>query len=343
MTVARSDGARLAAPIRTAPVLYSAAMLAGKLGGWLKRGRAVARAPEDDGAEGATAAPAVGALVRDGERVRLRAHVPANRAAFQRWYADEEIAGLLRHDQEPLSPIQSRGYFDSFILPLSARGFCYAIHEAATDRLIGTTALTDVTARAGAPRYAMFRILIGEKDVWGHGYGTEATELVMDEAFGRHGLEQVRLEVFRHNPRALAAYRRVGFRVTGEHTEWVARRKLELHVVEMALDRNILAGSGGAAPAAAAPTPPRAEPARLSAEERGQKREERQQERQERQERQRQREQRRQERPDRPAQTPPATPEEREERRRLREERQAQREERARQRGDAGEVDPSPS
>lgn len=175
-----------------------------------------------------------GDLVREGQLVRLRSHIPANRAAFQRWYADEEIARLLRHDQEPLNEIQSRGYFDTIILPLSARGLCYAVHEASTDRLIGTTALTDISP---ARTSALFRIVIGEKDCWGRGYGTEATRLVVAEAFEHHGLRQVRLEVFKHNPRAIAAYQRVGFRQTGEHVELVGSPRTELHVIEMVLDQ----------------------------------------------------------------------------------------------------------
>jgi RimJ/RimL family protein N-acetyltransferase len=177
-----------------------------------------------------------GEIVREGRLVRLRAHVVANRPAFQRWYADEEIARLLRHDQRPLNAIQSRGYFDTIIMPLSARGMCFAIHEAATDRLIGTTALTDV--QGSERRSALFRIVIGEKDCWGLGYGTEATRLVVEEAFQTHELDAVRLEVFRHNARALAAYRRVGFRETGSHVEFVGRDRFELHVIEMALDRD---------------------------------------------------------------------------------------------------------
>lgn len=181
--------------------------------------------------------PEIGALVRDGDGVRLRTHVAANRAAFQRWYADEEIAHLLRHDQEPLTAIQSRGYFDTLILPLSARGLCYAIHEVASDRLIGTTALTDVT-RTDANESALFRIVIGEKELWGRGYGTEATRLVVAEAFETHRLSEVHLEVFRHNPRALAAYERVGFQIRSEHVEYVRRKNLELQVVEMVLYRD---------------------------------------------------------------------------------------------------------
>ena len=254
--------------------------------------------------DGGGAPAAVGAPVRAGQLVRLRRHVPANRGAFQRWYADEEIARLLRHDQEPLNEVQSRGYFDSLILPLSARGLCYALHEAASDRLIGTSALTDVSARPGGGRSALFRIVIGEKDVWGRGYGTEATRLVMDEAFETHDLSEVRLEVFRHNPRALAAYQRVGFAVTGEHVEWIGRKKMELRVVEMALRRDdrlrasadpspvtAPVGEGGVA-APAGDTGGAAPPSREEREKRKALREERQQRRGQRNERQLRREQR---------------------------------------------------
>lgn len=177
-------------------------------------------------------------LVREGDRVRLREHVPANKRAFQRWYADAEIANLLRHDLSPLTPAQSATYFDSLILPLTVRGLCYAIHEAETDRLIGTTALTDISRRTTGRGSALFRIVIGEKDRWGQGLGTEATRLVMAEAFETHDLTEVRLEVFRHNPRAIRAYQRVGFVITGEHVEWVGNSRRELNVIEMKLRRD---------------------------------------------------------------------------------------------------------
>lgn len=184
-----------------------------------------------------------GALVRKGRLVSLRTHVPANRDAFQRWYADREIAELLRHDLEPLTPTQSRGYFETFILPSSARGTCFAIHERKSKRLVGTTALTDrINGRNGVS--ALFRIVIGEKDIWGQGYGTEATRLMAKEAFESMGLSEIRLEVFNHNLRAIAAYSRVGFEVTGEHVEWVPRRKTELRVIEMRLSRNAFLATG---------------------------------------------------------------------------------------------------
>ena len=176
-----------------------------------------------------------GRLVRSGKLVNLRVHVPEGRAAFQRWYADPEIALLLRHDQEPLSLENSRSYFDTIILPSSAQGLCFAIHDAATGTLIGTTALTDLEGNPA--RRSFFRIVIGEKAFWGEGRGTEATDLMMAYAFTTVALELVRLEVFQHNPRAIAAYRRVGFEPTGSHVEWVGTERRELHVLEMALPR----------------------------------------------------------------------------------------------------------
>ena len=208
---------------------------------WLRGRLGISENSDDDDADDEAAT--YGSLVRKGRHIALRAHVEANREAFQRWYADEEIASLLRHDLEPLTDWQSRGYFDSFVLPLSAKGLCFAIHERKTKRLLGTTALTD-KMRTGNGDSALFRIVIGEKDSWGRGYGTEATRLVLEEAFQVLGFSEVRLEVFGHNERALKAYERVGFRVTGEHSEWVPRRQINLRVIEMAIAADEFARHG---------------------------------------------------------------------------------------------------
>lgn len=189
---------------------------------------------------------AMGPLVRSGARVELRRHVPAQRETFVRWYQDPEIAVLLRHDLRPLTPVQARGYFDSIVLPASARNTCWAIHRRDTGAFIGSTAVTDIDEVAQTSK---FRIVIGDKENWGRGFGGEATALVAEEAFTNLGLVAIRLEVFTHNERALRAYQRVGFVETGRHTEWVARVRRELHVIEMRLERNAFdAGSLASAP-----------------------------------------------------------------------------------------------
>jgi RimJ/RimL family protein N-acetyltransferase len=176
----------------------------------------------------------LGQLVRAGRVVDLRRHIAGHRDAFVRWYQDPDIAELLRHDLSPLTAIQARGYYDSIILPASSRGTCWAIHEHANGRLVGSTAVTDIDRRTGS---SMFRLVIGEKERWGHGFGTEATDLAMAEAFLTLGLRRVNLEVFAHNPRAQGAYLRIGFRQTGRHTEWVPGVRRQIEVLEMSIDR----------------------------------------------------------------------------------------------------------
>jgi RimJ/RimL family protein N-acetyltransferase len=173
-------------------------------------------------------------LVRSGTRVDLRRHRADDRDAFVRWYQDPDIALLLRHDLMPLTPIQARGYFDSIILPATARGTCWAIVTHAEGALVGSTAIVDIDQIA---RTSLFRLVIGEKDEWGQGYGTEATDLVLAEAFQRLGLRRVNLEVFGHNPRARRAYERVGFTQHGSHREWVPRARREIEVLEMSITR----------------------------------------------------------------------------------------------------------
>ena len=68
----------------------------------------------------------------------------------------------------------------------------------------------------------------------------------MQEGFDQLGLDEVKLEVFSNNERAVRAYLRVGFEQTGEHREWVGRDRFELHVLEMSLYRGEFEERGAA-------------------------------------------------------------------------------------------------
>lgn len=169
-------------------------------------------------------------LVRRGELAELRRHLPGDVDDFMRWYMDEEIATLLRHDLRPLTASQARGYFLSIVLPASAAGTAWAIHDRASGNLIGTTAVTQIDMDRSS---CLFRIVIGEKQAWGHGFGTDATRLVAAEVFEVLGLEKVRLEVFDHNQRALRSYEKVGFVETGRTVEWAGRQRLDVIAMEL--------------------------------------------------------------------------------------------------------------
>lgn len=174
--------------------------------------------------------PPTGEIVRSGELAELRRHQPTDREHFMRWYQDPDIAELLRHDLRPLTPGQARGYFDSIVLPASSAGHAWAIHDRVSGNLLGTTAITQVNRQEGS---CLFRIVIGEKLAWGHGFGTDATRLVVEEVFERLGLDTIKLEVFEHNSRARRAYERVGFVETGRSVEWARHHRLDVIAMEL--------------------------------------------------------------------------------------------------------------
>jgi RimJ/RimL family protein N-acetyltransferase len=153
-----------------------------------------------------------------GDLVVLRRHVPENVAAFRRWYGDPEIARLARYQPSPMRPEEIDHFFEARVVGPDA--LAMAVHEKATDRLIGTCAFSQLDGENGS---ALYHITIGEADAWGHGYGTEATRLMLDHAFGTLSLHRIALFVFEFNERAIRAYRRCGFVVEGRSRESIWR------------------------------------------------------------------------------------------------------------------------
>jgi len=154
----------------------------------------------------------------EGSRVVLRRHVATNIDAFQRWYADPEIARLARYQATPMRPEEIERFFAARVVGTEAMAM--AVHERATDRLVGTCAFSQLDAENGS---ALYHITIGESDVWGQGFGTESTQLMLDHAFESLGLHRIALYVFEFNERAIGAYRRCGFVVEGRSRESILR------------------------------------------------------------------------------------------------------------------------
>ena len=60
-------------------------------------------------------------------------------------------------------------------------------------------------------RLGVCGIMIGEKNYWGKGYGTEAIELLMEYAFKTLNLNRIELMVYDFNQRAIHCYEKLGF------------------------------------------------------------------------------------------------------------------------------------
>lgn len=75
-------------------------------------------------------------------------------------------------------------------------------------RCIGTARLHGLDKASRRARYA---IGIFDSSLWGQGYGTEATRLVLRHAFGHLGLHRVDVRALALNHRAIACYEKCGF------------------------------------------------------------------------------------------------------------------------------------
>lgn len=137
--------------------------------------------------------------------VRLRPVEQADLEVLRRWDEDPVIAALMGRRFENTSPTE---WFNALRRVRSYRMWIIEREE----RPVGEVELAQVNHRT---RSAEVRICVGDRSLWGQGIGTTAMIRALDEAFGPMALDEVYLRVFETNERAIALYRRLGFRPQG--------------------------------------------------------------------------------------------------------------------------------
>ena len=149
-----------------------------------------------------------------GEKVALGPIRRDLNARYQRWVNDFEVT---RTTAQGMRPITSEAQLDWYErIARSEQDVVFTIYERSTMRPIGNTGLHQIDHRH---RTAEFGILIGEKDCWGKGYGTEVARLLLDYGFQVLGLHNIFLRVHGDNERGLRAYTRAGFTVIGRRRQ----------------------------------------------------------------------------------------------------------------------------
>lgn len=79
-----------------------------------------------------------------------------------------------------------------------------------TDTHIGNVKLEPIN---WGKKTAMMGLLIGDKEYWGKGIGTEVTNLITGFAFNTLGLNEVTLGVISENTPAIRVYEKCGFKI----------------------------------------------------------------------------------------------------------------------------------
>ena len=142
-----------------------------------------------------------------GRRIVLREKTADDAFNDYRWRSDPELARL--DDTSPLRMSFSdflKYYEDELKYPTPGR-HRFAI-EADDGKHIGNCMYYDLDSIRGE---AELGILIGERDYWSQGYGTESVKAMLNYLFSKYLLRKVYLHTLDWNIRAQKAFAKCGF------------------------------------------------------------------------------------------------------------------------------------
>lgn len=154
-----------------------------------------------------------------GEKVELAAVQREYLPKYVEWLNDWEVAQFLMPGI--LAPFNLDDETEWYENRHKKEGnYLFAILTLTEKKLIGNCGLHNADLKN---RSATFGIVIGEKEYWSKGYGTDATRTLLRFGFSELGLNRVELEVYDFNPRAMRAYEKAGFRRDGMHRQGLYR------------------------------------------------------------------------------------------------------------------------
>lgn len=172
-----------------------------------------------------------------GKLVRLRAEDPeAHSRLFVGWSHDSEYWRLIANGPaHPWTREGVRKHIQKEIEKEDPRNIFFAVHALDDERVIGEIGLDGISYTHGE---SFVGIGIGERELWGKGYGTDAMNVMLRYAFTELNLHRVSLTVFEYNPRAIRSYEKCGFRVEGHARETFQREGRRWDLIFMGILRD---------------------------------------------------------------------------------------------------------
>jgi len=146
---------------------------------------------------------------------------------YASWLNDLEICSFLTLASSVI-PVEGERDF----LQKLSKEHNYGIVDMETNQLLGNVGLLSIdhlnqTAEIG--------IFIGAKEYWGRGYGEEALSLLIDYSFKFLNLHAILLRVYSFNSRAIACYKKIGFKRIGEIRQALLRNRERHNIILMDL------------------------------------------------------------------------------------------------------------
>ncbi|CAH0535322.1 Spermidine N(1)-acetyltransferase [Vibrio stylophorae] len=141
----------------------------------------------------------------------LRSLEIADSESFYMWSRDREVT---LYSLSSYAYPQSKSDIEKWLSTINAspKNVSFGICSKANDQLIGYTGVSGISTLNRSGEYF---ILIGEKECWGQGIGTEVTKIVTDYAIQTLGLHRVQLTASSRNQGAIKAYEKAGYQHEG--------------------------------------------------------------------------------------------------------------------------------
>ena len=154
-----------------------------------------------------------------GQKVYLRPLEMADvTGPYLTWLNDYEVTRFMETGVFPTTAEGLQKYVET--VADSPTNIMLAIMEKKSNQHVGNIKLGSIQ---WIHRRADLGIMIGEKSVWGKGYGKEAMELVLEFGFKRLQLNKIFLGVFADHHPAVESYQKLGFVIEGTLKEHLFR------------------------------------------------------------------------------------------------------------------------
>ena len=171
-----------------------------------------------------------------GERLYLSPMNPDDAALYTKWINDREVTRWMALHASVISLPQERQFLEGCVGGGDGHHFTIVLRDG--DRPIGSVCLLGLNP---VDRTAELGIFIGETEYYAKGYGAEAIRLLLDFGFHTLGLHNIVLHTSADNARAIACYKKCGFRECGRRRESLFRDGHLVDCVSMdILDREFM-------------------------------------------------------------------------------------------------------
>lgn len=108
----------------------------------------------------------------------------------------------------------------------------FAIEDLQTGEYIGGCGIKNTNLKE---RTCELGILIGNKNYWGKGYGSDGIQVLLKVIFGELNFRKIKLGVFEFNKRAISCYEKNGFKIEGILKEELYREGKYHDIILMAM------------------------------------------------------------------------------------------------------------